>query len=440
MKKQRTKITVLIMALLLFALPIVAQAAGKTALSKKKVSLVIGQTYKITLKNNSLSVKWSNSNKKIASMKKLSNNEVQITAKKKGSVNIIAKVGKKKYTCKVSVKENPKLTVNSITLNIGETLPIKITGASSKAQWSITNKKIATLQRKNQYYYLVKAKKIGNCFVRVKVGKKKLTCKVMVRNVPINNVPDQIETEPIYTPPVQETENTVKIIPISSVIISKTELTSYVGQYESLSATISPANTTEDKAIRWSSSDDSIAIVNNGFIVCKKAGTVTVTAAAGSKSATCTVTVNKNKETLRAEAKTEYEERVQQINSEIDAKEKPFKEKISELGGRGYYAGSYSSYTTKHDELVKEVTRYKKLCASCEFDHSEEGTAKYQKYKKQLTIKEAELKALDDKWSNKQKIELYRGFIETYEEDRQNALNDAYAIYQDKIKQIDQLY
>jgi len=82
----------------------VATAAKKAKISNSKLTLKVGQTKKISVKNlkkkQKKKVKWSSSNKKVASV----NKSGKITAKKKGTAKITAKVGKKKYTCKVTVK------------------------------------------------------------------------------------------------------------------------------------------------------------------------------------------------------------------------------------------------------------------------------------------------------------------------------------------------
>lgn len=81
-----------------------AVAAKKAKISKSKLTLKVGQSKKISVKNltkkQQKKVKWSSSNKKVASV----NKSGKVTAKKKGTAKITAKVGKKKYTCKVTVK------------------------------------------------------------------------------------------------------------------------------------------------------------------------------------------------------------------------------------------------------------------------------------------------------------------------------------------------
>lgn len=75
----------------------------------------------------------------------------------------------------------------------------------------------------------------------------------------------------------------------TGVTLDKTTANLTVGNELTLTATVTPANSTD--SITWTTSDASIATVANGKVKALKAGTVTITAKAGSKSAACTITV-----------------------------------------------------------------------------------------------------------------------------------------------------
>ena len=86
------------------------------------------------------------------------------------------------------------------------------------------------------------------------------------------------------------------VISVSSVSLSKTSITIKEGSSESLSATVSPSDA-QNKAVSWSSSNSSVATVDNsGRVTGVKAGsaTITVTTSDGGKTATCSVTVEAN--------------------------------------------------------------------------------------------------------------------------------------------------
>ncbi len=82
-----------------------------------------------------------------------------------------------------------------------------------------------------------------------------------------------------------------KTVPATGITLSKKELSLTAGtSSEKLSATITPADTTE-KNISWKSSDTDVATVSGGVVTAKKAGTATITATVGNVSDTCKVTV-----------------------------------------------------------------------------------------------------------------------------------------------------
>lgn len=82
------------------------------------------------------------------------------------------------------------------------------------------------------------------------------------------------------------------IINVTGITLDKTELSLEVGKTYQLIPTITP-ETALNKAIEWSSSDDSVASVENGLITAKNAGFATVFAETidQHKVATCQITV-----------------------------------------------------------------------------------------------------------------------------------------------------
>ena len=82
-------------------------SSTSVSISKKSATLKVGQKLTLTLKNaNASKVKWSTSNRKIATV----SSKGVVKAKKAGKATITAKYGSKKFTCKVTVK-NSSMTV-----------------------------------------------------------------------------------------------------------------------------------------------------------------------------------------------------------------------------------------------------------------------------------------------------------------------------------------
>ena len=82
------------------------------------------------------------------------------------------------------------------------------------------------------------------------------------------------------------------IVPVTGVLLDKSEATIFEGDTMKLIAHILPVNAT-NKAVRWKSSNESVAEVNNGVISAKSLGSaiITVQTIDGSYSATCKVNV-----------------------------------------------------------------------------------------------------------------------------------------------------
>lgn len=85
---------------------------------------------------------------------------------------------------------------------------------------------------------------------------------------------------------------TLNVIAVSNVSVEPTTLTMYIGDIESLTATVSPSNAT-NKALVWSTSKSSVAKVDQyGTITAIAKGTTTITATSSNNIAgTCVVTV-----------------------------------------------------------------------------------------------------------------------------------------------------
>ena len=82
-------------------------------------------------------------------------------------------------------------------------------------------------------------------------------------------------------------------VAVTDVTLNKSATTLLVGWTETLTATVAPEDAT-NKAVVWTSSDESVATVENGVVTAVAKGTadITVTTADGNHQATCKVKVN----------------------------------------------------------------------------------------------------------------------------------------------------
>ena len=99
-----------------------AQAASKVKLSKKTVKLEVGKKKKIKVKGTTEKVKWSTSDKKVATV----SSKGKITAKGEGTCKITATVGSKTLTCKVTVTAKQSSSKFDSSVKVGEiTFPLQ---------------------------------------------------------------------------------------------------------------------------------------------------------------------------------------------------------------------------------------------------------------------------------------------------------------------------
>lgn len=116
-------------------------------------------------------VKWSSSNKKVATV----NGKGVVKGKKSGTCKVVARFGGKKYACKVTVV-NPRLNKKKITVYNSRSFRLKVTGGKGRIRWKSGNKKVATVSKKGT----VTAIKGGTCTVTAVRNGIALKCKVTV--------------------------------------------------------------------------------------------------------------------------------------------------------------------------------------------------------------------------------------------------------------------
>ena len=160
------------------------------------------------------------------------------------------------------------LDSTSITLVEGENHTLTATISPSNAEnqkvlWSSNTSSVASVKDG-----IVTAIKVGTATITAKSddGGKTATCEVTV---------------------------SAKVYPVTGVTLNKTSYEMTEGDEFTLTATVNPENAT-NKNVSWSSSNTSVATVDNGKVTALTAGTATITVKTedGNKTATCEVTVN----------------------------------------------------------------------------------------------------------------------------------------------------
>lgn len=114
-KVKKTLAVALTFAMTVVMVPQSALAAKKQVkLDKKSVSVAVGKTVKVKLKNNKKKVKWAVvSGKKNVALSKKGKTSVTIKGKRVGKAKVQAKIGKKKYVCTVTVTNKNKTQITA---------------------------------------------------------------------------------------------------------------------------------------------------------------------------------------------------------------------------------------------------------------------------------------------------------------------------------------
>ena len=243
-------------------------------INKEATTLEVGQTETLTatikpelLAEEATTIRWSTSDNTVASV----NDSGLVTALKEGTATIKVTVTSGRFTkedtCLVTVVQpvsGVTLDKTSASLKVGDNVKLTPTvlpnNATNKAvTWATSDSNVATVNDG-----LVSAIKSGSATITVTTvdGNKKATCTITV------------------------------IQPVSGVVLDKQSHTLNVGENFTLTATVNPADA-DNKEVTWSSSNTSVATVNNGVVTAVKAGTTTITVKTvdGNKEASCVVTV-----------------------------------------------------------------------------------------------------------------------------------------------------
>lgn len=208
-------------------------------------------------------ITWTSSNPDVAAV----DGTGKVTSIKTGVATISAKVGTHTASCSVTVValiHNITLDKTELTLDrgTGDQLTLTIdppdTTEDKTITWTSSNPDVAAIDGTGK----VTALKIGSTTITAQVGEHTVSCSVTV------------------------------VALIHNITLDKTELTLDRGISDQLTLTIDPPDTTEDKTVVWTSSDPSVATVDNfGKVSAKKIGTTTIIAKVGTNSASCDINV-----------------------------------------------------------------------------------------------------------------------------------------------------
>lgn len=188
MKLTKKFLVLLLLALaingMVFINPRSASAAKKVSLNTKKLTVMVGQSKRLKLKNNKKKVKWKVvSGKKNISLRKKKKTGLTIVGRKKGTAKVQAVIGKKKLACKITVKKNNKASMNFSSeafVKVGDTLTLKLHGNTESVTWKVDGPKQLRTKEKSKNKIVLEGLNSGTAKVSAKIGGQTKTCKVTI--------------------------------------------------------------------------------------------------------------------------------------------------------------------------------------------------------------------------------------------------------------------
>ena len=169
-----------------------------------------------------------------------------------------------------SPEEDPEVAVTGVSINQsaltmepGGTVSLSVTVTPSNATaksvtWSSSNQAVATVNNGT-----VTAVGAGSATITASAGGKTANCSVTVSK---------------------------KVVPVTSITLNVTEAELERGGTLTITATVTPNDAT-DKIVAWTSSNASVATVEDGVVKAVAVGTTTITSICGNQESTCVVTV-----------------------------------------------------------------------------------------------------------------------------------------------------
>ena len=258
------------------------------SLSETTVELKPGETHQLTatvLPQNASNaeVTWYSDKESVATVSQ--SGLVTGVGPGETTVHAVTTDGGKMASCLVKVGTPVKgitLSVSSKTLYVGDpSLDISATLTPANAtdqslEWSSSDPEVASIAPGAALRAVIKPLKPGKTTITAttKDGGFTASCEVTVKRH------------------------------VSGVSLNKASLTLYVGETESLAATVAPEDAS-DKTVAWSSDNSAVASVSNGKVTANKPGTAVIKVVTNdlSKEAACTVTVKRHAESVELSQK-----------------------------------------------------------------------------------------------------------------------------------------
>ena len=238
---------------------------------KTETSIQFGQTEKLEVTYNPVdttadkTIAWKSNDESI--VKVSTNGTIEGVGVGETTITATASNGQE-VTCKVTVLpvelNSISITEQNIILNKGENKTLTVTynpentTEDKTVTWSSDNEDAVTVSKDG----VITAVGAGSATITAQVGDKKATTEVEVK------------------------------VPLESITLNETEKQLNKGDKLQLTVTYNPKDTTADKTVTWTSTDDTVATVDeNGNVTALKAGTTYIKAKVEDKEVSCKIDV-----------------------------------------------------------------------------------------------------------------------------------------------------
>lgn len=379
-------------------------AASKTKikLSRTNKTMYEGDTFRLKITGTKKKVKWSSSNKKVATISSKGIVKGINGGTNQRSCKIYATVGGKKYTCKVTVKGS-YLNTSDATFEECETKELWIIGNKQDVIWSSEDENIAIVVDGN-----VTGMSAGTTNIIAATETKTYKCKVTI----------------------------TKRILISDISVQDS-LKMRVGETTKISVSPIPINSTEKLCPVFISNDISIINVSpEGNVIANKSGQTQIIVSFKDIKKIINVTVEKTKAELIEEENNRYEKEKQDLRNEYNKNIDAINNQLTALYNQGYYLGSYSNYQQEYNDVNKDITRYTKQISILELDTSDENQKTLRELRSKLQDAQEKANRLSTQWANRELIDNLKENKVTIENNYNSKLNEIEQIHNQNINNI----
>ena len=379
-------------------------AASKTKikLNRTNKTMYEGDTFTLKITGTKKKVKWSSSNKKVATISSKGIVKGINGGTNQRSCKIYATVGGKKYTCKVTVKGS-YLNTSDATFEECETKELWIIGNKQDVIWSSEDENIAIVVDGN-----VTGMSAGTTNIIATTETKTYKCKVTI----------------------------TKRILISDISVQDS-LKMRVGETTKISVSPIPINSTEKLCPVFASNDISIINVSpEGNVIANKSGQTQIIVSFKDIKKIINVTVEKTKAELIEEENNRYEKQKQDLRNEYNKNIDTINNQLTALYNQGYYLGSYSNYQQEYNDVNKDITRYTKQISILELDTSDENQKTLRELRSKLQDAQEKANRLSTQWANRELIDNLKENKVTIENNYNSKLNEIEQIHNQNINNI----